>query len=89
MNELDVDAYERMQRQAADPLGVQLEVIIRLHANGAMSVQGPFGEPKFFLELLDEAKAVVKRQTLPANDQLIVPPDYVGAKAKEAYQCPS
>lgn len=83
----DPTAYERMQRQAQDPMGVTLTLSIRLHANGAMSVEGPIADPAFCRHLLDEAWHAIQRQG--ARPTLIVPGNDVDSKARDDYTCPS
>lgn len=64
-------------------MGVTLELTIRLHRNGAMSVQAPLGDPAFCKQLLEEAWEAIKRQTEPAT--VIVPERDVDTRVREAY----
>jgi hypothetical protein len=82
--EADRDAYDRMQRQASDPLGVTLTLTIRLHNNGAMSIEAPIGDPKFCLHLLDEAAHAIKRQAAE-RAKIIVPGEDVDSRAQPSY----
>lgn len=83
--DLDVDAYERMQRQAVDPLGVNATLTIKLHNSGAMSIDGPVGDPDFCLHLLDEAVHAMRRHKTKPKSEIIVPGEDVDSRAKVAY----
>lgn len=85
--ELDVDAYERMQRvgpEMADPLKVAIELRVRLHVGGALSVEGPIADKAFCRRLLDEAWDAINRQgaNRPA---LVVPGCDTDIRALERY----
>lgn len=66
-----------------DELAVTLTLTVRLHQNGAMSVEGPTADKPFCKRLLDEAWNAINRQ--PSKGQLIIPGHDVDSKAKEAY----
>jgi hypothetical protein len=66
-----------------DGLAVTLTLSIRLHQNGAMSVEGPTGDKTFCRKLLDEAWHAINRQ--PSRGGIIVPGGDVDSKPKESY----
>lgn len=78
MGELD-----RLARLAEDPLAVTVELHIKLHNNGAMSVSAPIGDPAFCKQLLEEAWEAIKRQTQAGV--VVVPGRDVDAKARASY----
>lgn len=83
MPELDEDAYERIKR-GPDPLGVTLTLAIRLHGNGALSVEGPIADKAFCRRLLDEAWDAIKRQHRNVSG-LVVPAVDVDSVARDNY----
>lgn len=66
-----------------DELAVSLTLTIRLHQNGAMSVEGPTADKAFCRKLLDEAWHAINRQ--PARGGIIVPGVDVDSRARESY----
>lgn len=78
------EPYEKALRDFDDPLKVDVALSIRLHQNGAMSIEGPVHDKEFCFKLLDEARACIKRQT--TRQTLIVPGCDMDSKPKEAYQ---
>ncbi len=50
---------------------VAVEIIIRVHASGAMSILGPMQDPAWVLAALDHAKDAVKNQMKPKNEIVI------------------
>lgn len=78
----DREEYHRLMRQLPEPK-VTCELVIRLHADGAMSVAGPVADKEFCRKLLEEAWASINRQTRPGG--LVVPGCDVDSRAKEAY----
>jgi hypothetical protein len=69
--------------QPHDPAEQPTSLTIRLHANGAMSVEGPTGDKAFCRKLLDEAWHAINRQR--DRGALIVPGEDVDSKPKESY----
>lgn len=77
------ESYEKAARDLPD-LPATVCLTIRLHQNGAMSVEGPVSDRAFCKQLLDEAWEAIKRQT--KDRPLIVTPSAdVDVRAKEAY----
>lgn len=70
---MTTDAYERLARDFKG--GRTFEIVIRLHVDGALSVQAPMGNVPFCLRLLDEARDAIKRQAavVPASDVSVTP----------------
>lgn len=79
------EAMAKMRTDRPDGLAVEVALTIRLHRNGAMSVEGPTGDPKFCKQMLDEAWDAIKRNHKPDRPALIVPAGDVEARPKEAY----
>lgn len=78
----DREAFERAARQFKDDeLAVDMELSIKLHRNGALSVSGPVGDRAFCRKLLDEAWAAINRQ----EPTIITPGRDVDSRPKEAY----
>jgi hypothetical protein len=75
---------ERLSRLKPEHMNVALTLTIRLHADGAMSVEGPVADKAFCKQLLDEAWASIKRQ--PGPGDIIVPGIDVDSRPKEAYR---
>jgi hypothetical protein len=88
MPELDQDAYQKILRGPDDPLAATVTLAIRLHRNGALSVEGPIADKAFCRRLLDEAWDAIKRQSrdVPA---LVVPGGDVDSQARENYRVPA
>lgn len=82
MEAMELESLRRIRSD--DDLAVTLTLTVRLHANGAMSVEGPTGDKAFCRKLLDEAWHAINRQ--PSRGALIIPGYDVDSKAKEAYQ---
>lgn len=82
MDARELESLRRIRND--DELAVTLTLTVRLHANGAMSVEGPTGDKEFCRRLLDEAWHAINRQ--PSRGPLIIPGHDVDARAKEAYQ---
>ena len=78
------EAMKKMRMDLPDDLAVSVTLSIRLHRNGAMSVDGPVGDPVFCKKLLDEAWDTIKRNQKP--QPLIVPETGVEIQAKESYR---
>lgn len=78
------EAMRRMRMDLPDDLGVTVSLTIRLHRNGAMSVEGPTGDPAFCKKLLDEAWDAIRRNQ--KAQPLIVPEKDVESRAKESYR---
>jgi hypothetical protein len=77
------EPFERMAANMPDTeLAVTISLTIRLHKNGAMSVEGPVQDKAFCKKLLDEAWATINRQT-HEKPALIVPGRDVGVQAEE------
>lgn len=70
-------------QQLGDELSVSVALTIRLHRNGAMSVEGPTGDKAFCRKLLDEAWHAINRQ--PARGGIVVPGADVDSRARESY----
>lgn len=81
---MHADELESLRRiRNNDDLAVTVALTIRLHANGALSVEGPTGDKEFCRKLLDEALNAINRQ--PSRGALIVPGHDVDSRAREAY----
>lgn len=65
------EPYEKMVRDNPE-LRATVSLTITLHANGALSVNGPVGDPALCYALLDNARDAVKRQ----NDKRLVIPSH-------------
>lgn len=70
-------------QQLGGELAVSVALTIRLHRNGAMSVEGPTGDKAFCRKLLDEAWHAINRQ--PARGGIVVPGADVDSRARESY----
>lgn len=64
------DAFDRLARDLPT-LGVSVTLTIRLHHNGAMSIEAPLGDKGLCLSMLDHARDAVLRQ---GGAQIVVPP---------------
>jgi hypothetical protein len=74
------EPYEKLARDLpGDELAVSVSLTIRLHRNGALSVEGPVADPAFCRQLLDHAWDAIQRQTKP-QPLLVVPERDVGIK---------
>jgi len=82
MEAAELESLRRIRKD--DELAVTLTLTVRLHANGAMSVEGPTGDKAFCKKLLDEAWHAINRQ--PARGGIIVPARDMDSKAQESYQ---
>jgi hypothetical protein len=71
------EAYEKLAYDLPDDLAVGVELVIRLHRNGSLSISGPIGEPEFCYQLLDHARDAIKRQTTE-RPSLVIPSYDVG-----------
>lgn len=78
---LDEDRYLRLKKDAENTPQYVATVTIRVHFDGTMSMDGPFGDKELFLQILEQAKDCVKAN---AKDRgtLLVPPEYGDAKAR-------
>lgn len=73
------EAMARLRRDdLADGLAVEVEIAVRLHRNGSMSVAAPLGDKDFCLRMLDEAKDAIRRHGTERT--LVVPERDVDAK---------
>ena len=87
MNEELKEQLARTARElpdVPDELAVSLTLTIRLHKNGAMSVEGPVADKQFCRKLLDEAWAAINR----TKSTLVTPPEDVDSKARDNYLVP-
>lgn len=78
------EAMKRMRMDLPSDLAVTVSLTIRLYQNGAMSVDGPTGDPAFCKKLLEEAWDAIKRNQKP--QALVVPCGDVESRAKKAYR---
>ena len=79
------EAMQKIRRDIpVDGLAVAIHLTIRIHQNGAMSVEGPIHDPAFCKKMLDEAWDSIKRnqKTTPA---LVIPERDLDSRAKESY----
>ena len=78
---LDEDRHLRLKRDAANAPAYVATVTIRVHFDGTMSMDGPFGDKDLFLQILDQARDCVKAN---AKDRgwLVMPPGHTDAKAR-------
>ena len=81
MEAAELESLARIRKD--DELAVTVALTIRLHANGAMSVEGPTADKVFCRKLLDEAWHAINRQ--PARGGIIVPGADVDSRAQERY----
>lgn len=70
--------------QTPQPLDTVAAIRIRLHANGAMQVDGNIGDVALALSMLDHAKDAVRNQLKSRND-IIVPGRDVDVSQHPAY----
>lgn len=78
------EAMAKLQRDIpADGLAVAIQLTIRIHQNGAMSVEGPTGDPAFCKKMLDEAWFAIKRNQKQST--LIIPEKDLDSRPKESY----
>lgn len=75
------EPFEKMARDMP-PLAVTVSLTIRLHQNGAMSIEGPVHDKEFCRKILEEALATINRQTREKS-ALVVPGRDVEVQAKE------
>jgi hypothetical protein len=77
----DEDRYHRLKRDAESTPQYVATVTIRVHFDGTMSMDGPFGDKELFLQILEQARDCVKAN---AKDRgtLLVPAEYNDAKAR-------
>lgn len=80
---MQAEELESLARIRGEGLAVSLTMTIRLHANGAMSVEGPTGDKAFCRKLLDEAWKAIERQ--PAPGKLVIPGKDVDSRSRESY----
>lgn len=78
---LDEDRLLRLKRDAESAPQFVATVHIRCHADGTMSMEGPFGDKALFLTILQQAMDCVKAN---AKDRgwLIMPPTMTEAQAR-------
>lgn len=74
----------RLRSTFPDPLEVAIELKVRLHRNGALSVEGPVADTEFCRKLLDEAWHAIQRNQRDTTG-LIVPERDVDSQPKESY----
>lgn len=72
MSGLDPEFAQKLRTDLKDGLGVVVDMHIRLHENGAMSISAPIGDRQLCLNMLAHATDTIKRQAKDAN-QLVVP----------------
>jgi len=58
------------------PEDVSFSVTLRIHANGALSIEGPVHDKEWMLALLDNAKDAVVNHHRPRTEQAIVIPQH-------------
>jgi len=80
----DSDQYARLAHDFGDGQAVDLTLTIRLHRNGALSVEGPVADAAFCRRLLDEAWDAIKRQG--AKPLVVTPAADVGVRAQPSYR---
>lgn len=78
---LDEDRLLKMKRDAETAPQYVATVTIRVHYDGTMSMDGPFGDKELFLTILDQARDCVKANAKPRGT-LLVPASYGDAKAR-------
>lgn len=71
MSLLDPEFAQKLTTDLKDGLGVVVDLHIRLHANGALSVSAPLGDKNLCLQLLDHARDSITRQSNPRK--LVIP----------------
>jgi hypothetical protein len=80
---VDPEAMDRLNRTLPG-LGVTLTLTIRLHENGAMSVEGPTGDPAFCKKLLEEAWQAIQRQPR-FTKEIVIPERDLDSRVKKEY----
>ncbi len=78
---LDEDRHLKLRQDAENAPQFVATVTIRVHFDGTMSMDGPFGDKELFLQILDQARDCVKAN---AKDRgwLVMPPGHTDAKAR-------
>lgn len=71
MSRIDPEFAQKLRTDLKDGLGVVVDMHIRLHENGAMSVSAPIGDRNLCLQLLAHAKDAIERQAKP--HALVIP----------------
>lgn len=71
MTAIDPEFAQKLRTDLKDGLGVAVDLHIRLHANGAMSISCPVGDKDLALSMLEHAKDAINRQAKPKS--LVVP----------------
>lgn len=77
----DEDRYLRLQQDAAEAPAYVATVAIRVHYDGTMSMDGPFGDKTLFLQILDQARECVEANA-KERGWLVMPPGHTDAKAR-------
>ncbi len=82
-NRYAYEPFEKMERDMPSlSRGVVVSLTIRLHSNGAMSVEGPVHDKDFCRRILEEALATINRQTRE-KDAIVTPARDVEVQSKE------
>jgi hypothetical protein len=78
---IDEDRFHRLKRDADNAPVYVAQVNIKVHYDGTMSMDGPFGDKDLFLQILDQARDCVKAN---AKDRgwVVMPPGHTDAKAR-------
>lgn len=78
---LDEDRLLRLRHDAQHAPAYVATVTIRVHEDGTMSMEGPFGDRQLFLTILEQAKDCVRAN---AKDRgwLVLPPTMTEACAR-------
>lgn len=77
----DEDRYLRLQRDAVDAPQYVATVNIKVHFDGTMSMDGPFGDKALFLQILEQAQECV-RSNAKDRGWLLMPSGHTDAKAR-------
>lgn len=62
MSRIDPEFAQKLRTDLGDGLDVTVDLHIRLHRNGAMSVSAPIGDKVLCFQMLDHARDAIKRQ---------------------------
>lgn len=78
---IDEDRYAKLKQDAEHAPQFVATVTIRVHFDGTMSMDGPFGDKELFLQILEQATDCVKANA-KARGSLLIPPGHTDAKAR-------
>lgn len=78
MRDIDPEFAEKLRTELGDGLGVVIDLHIRLHQNGAMSVSAPIGDLDLCMSMLENGRdAILREGKRLGRANIIVPGDDV------------